>query len=62
MNIKRFPKDRPYLMMRKGITPLYSGPGGQLLMRWDVSWRNFSGIAINTPRGCWWIYFRRPAA
>lgn len=58
-SIKRYPPDRPYIMMRRGIVPLYAGPGGQLLLKWDVSWRSLSGIAINTRWGCWWIYFRR---
>jgi hypothetical protein len=57
-SIKREPKHR-YLMLRQGIGPVFAGKGGKLLLKWEVSWRDFSGVYINTRWGCWWVYFRR---
>jgi hypothetical protein len=48
-----------YVMLRKGIGPIYAGKGGRLLLKTEVRWYHFSGIWINTKRGCWWLHFRR---
>jgi len=42
-------------------TPVWShaGPGGKLLLKTEVSWRNINGFAVNTPWCCVWIHFRR---
>lgn len=51
---------RTTYMFRRWI-PVWShaGPGGVLLLKSEVSWRNINGIAINTLWFAAWLRFRR---
>jgi hypothetical protein len=60
--IRREPKGHYYIMLRKGIGPIYAERGGGLVLRDETSWRKLSGFWLNTRWGCFWIYFRRAAS
>jgi hypothetical protein len=59
MKIEVLPKGKPYIMLRLGVGPIYAEKGGGLVLKTDVSWKKLSGLWINTPKGCVWIYLRR---
>lgn len=59
MKIVVSPKGKPYIMIGKGIHPIYAEKNGGLVLKTEVHWRKISGFSINTNRGCYWIYFRR---
>ena len=56
VKIIREPKGKPYIMLRRGIGPVYAGRRGRLLLKTEVRWWHWCGFWINSNRGCWWVY------
>lgn len=61
MKLSVVPKGKPYIMLRKGVGPIYAEKGGKACLKTDVSWRKLSGFWVNTNRGCLWVQIRRVA-
>lgn len=51
-----------YCMISPGFHLSHAGPGGRMLLRREVSWRNINGFIWNGHKSCRWFLFRRRIA
>lgn len=51
--------NRRRLRIYRPIQLFHAGPGGDLVLKGEASWRTVSGLLVNTRFGHVWFMFRR---